>query len=85
MCSRRGLADGTFEQCGSGQVKAKGLVDGVVAGCFPQLYSPRTKRSRSSYYTINQIKLLKYKQGNLMKKIFTYRDSFKNKLLTKIN
>ena len=36
---RRNLADGTFEQCGSGQVKAKGLVDGVVAGCFPQLYS----------------------------------------------
>ena len=35
---RRGLAEGTFEQCGSGQVKAKGLVDGVVAGCFPQLY-----------------------------------------------
>ena len=36
---RRGLAEGTFEQCGSGDVKAKGLVDGVVAGCFPQLYS----------------------------------------------
>ena len=36
---RRGLADGTFEQCGSGQVKAKGLVDGVIAGCFPQLYT----------------------------------------------
>ena len=35
---RRGLAEGTFEQCGSGQVKAKGFVDGVVAGCFPQLY-----------------------------------------------
>lgn len=35
---RRGLADGTFEQCGSGEVKAKGLVEGVVAGCFPQLY-----------------------------------------------
>ena len=35
---RRGLADGTFEQCGSGEVKAKGFVDGVVAGCFPQLY-----------------------------------------------
>jgi hypothetical protein len=35
---RRSLAEGTFEQCGSGQVKAKGLVDGVVAGCFPQLY-----------------------------------------------
>ena len=35
---RRNLAEGTFEQCGSGDVKAKGLVDGVVAGCFPQLY-----------------------------------------------
>ena len=35
---RRDLADGTFEQCGSGQVKPKGLVDGVQAGCFPQLY-----------------------------------------------
>ena len=36
---RRGLAEGTFEQCVSGDVKAKGLVEGVVAGCFPQLYS----------------------------------------------
>ncbi len=36
---RRELAEGTFEQCGSGEVKSKGLVDGVVAGCFPQLYS----------------------------------------------
>ena len=36
---RRGFADGTSEQCGSGDVKAKGLVDGVVAGCFPQLYT----------------------------------------------
>ena len=36
---RRGLTEGTFEQCGSGDVKAKGLVEGVVAGCFPQLYS----------------------------------------------
>ena len=35
---RRGLAEGTLEQCGSGVVKAKGLVDGVVTGCFPQLY-----------------------------------------------
>ena len=24
--------------CGSGDVKAKGLVEGVQAGCFPQLY-----------------------------------------------
>ena len=36
---RRGFADGTLEQCGSGDVKAKGLVDGVVAGCFPQLFT----------------------------------------------
>ncbi len=36
---RRGLADGSFEQCGLGQVKAKNLVEGVVAGCFPQLYN----------------------------------------------
>ena len=36
---RRNLAEGTFEQCGSGEVKAKGLVDGVQAGCFPQLYT----------------------------------------------
>ena len=36
---RRGLAEGTFEQCGSGDVKAKGFVEGVFAGCFPQLYS----------------------------------------------
>ena len=35
---RRNLAEGTFEQCGTGSVKAKGFVDGVVAGCFPQLY-----------------------------------------------
>ena len=34
----RELAEGTFQQCGSGQVKPKGLVDGVQAGCFPQLY-----------------------------------------------
>ena len=36
---RRNLAEGTLEQCGSSDVKAKGLVDGVVAGCFPQLYN----------------------------------------------
>ena len=36
---RRGFADGTLEQCGSGDVKSRGLVDGVVAGCFPQLYT----------------------------------------------
>jgi hypothetical protein len=35
---RRNMAEGGFDQCGTGSVKAKGFVDGVVAGCFPQLY-----------------------------------------------
>ena len=35
---RRNLAEGTFEQCGTGDVKTNGLVHGVLAGCFPQLY-----------------------------------------------
>jgi len=35
---RRGMAEGDFDQCGTGSVKAKGTVHGVVAGCFPQLY-----------------------------------------------
>lgn len=43
VCDRcaveRGLAEGEFLMCGLGQVKAKGLVEGVVAGCFPQLYA----------------------------------------------
>ncbi|MEM9730549.1 MAG: SaoD/DsrE family protein [Myxococcota bacterium] len=35
---RRNLAEGTLEQCGKGEVAAKGTVEGVSAGCFPQLY-----------------------------------------------
>ena len=35
---RRELAEGEFHQCGTGEVQAKDTVDGVVAGCFPQLY-----------------------------------------------
>ena len=35
---RRNMAIGTLEDCGSGQVKASGTVNGVQAGCFPQLY-----------------------------------------------
>lgn len=35
---RRNLAEGTLEQCGKGEVTAKGTVEGVAAGCFPQLY-----------------------------------------------
>lgn len=36
---RRNLAEGTLEQCGKGSISAKGTVDGVTAGCFPQLYA----------------------------------------------
>ena len=36
---RRGMATGDFSQCGSGEVKAKNTVNGVITGCFPQLYS----------------------------------------------
>jgi len=36
---RRNMADGELSQCGTGEVTAKGTVDGVVAGCFPQLYA----------------------------------------------
>jgi sulfur relay (sulfurtransferase) complex TusBCD TusD component (DsrE family) len=35
---RRGMAEGAFDQCGRGEVVAKGTVEGVLAGCFPQLY-----------------------------------------------
>jgi hypothetical protein len=35
---RRNMAEGEFHQCGTGEVQARGTVDGVVAGCFPQLY-----------------------------------------------
>lgn len=36
---RRNLADGTFEQCGRGEVTPKDTVAGVQVGCFPQLYA----------------------------------------------
>ncbi|MFV0368882.1 MAG: SaoD/DsrE family protein [Hyphomicrobiaceae bacterium] len=36
---RRNLAEGEFHQCGTGEVKPKGVVEGVHAGCFPQLYA----------------------------------------------
>ena len=35
---RRDLSEGEFHQCGTGEVRAVNTVDGVVAGCFPQLY-----------------------------------------------
>ena len=36
---RRHLADGTLDQCGSGKVTPRGLVEGALVGCFPQLYA----------------------------------------------
>lgn len=36
---RRDLATGSYDQCGSGDVKPKGLAAGVQVGCFPQLYA----------------------------------------------
>ncbi len=36
---RRNMAVGTLEECGTGQVRASGTVNGVQAGCFPQLYA----------------------------------------------
>jgi hypothetical protein len=36
---RRHMAEGSLEQCGKGQVTATGAVEGVLAGCFPQLYA----------------------------------------------
>lgn len=35
---RRNLAEGDFDQCGTGSVVPKGLIDGAHVGCFPQLY-----------------------------------------------
>jgi len=35
---RRGLASGLFDECGTGNIKPKGLAKGVEVGCFPQLY-----------------------------------------------
>jgi hypothetical protein len=36
---RRNMADGTFEQCGTGEITPRGTVSGVQVGCFPQLYA----------------------------------------------
>ena len=35
---RREFGESNFKHCGTGEIKAKGTVKGVVAGCFPQLY-----------------------------------------------
>ena len=35
---RGGFAKGTFEKCGSGDIKPRGMINGAHVGCFPQLY-----------------------------------------------
>ncbi|MEL6311765.1 MAG: SaoD/DsrE family protein [Pseudomonadota bacterium] len=36
---KRNLAEGELHQCGTGEVTPRDVVDGVHAGCFPQLYA----------------------------------------------
>ena len=36
---RRDLADGDFDQCGTGNVQPKNMIEVGQVGCFPQLYS----------------------------------------------
>ena len=49
---RRGLADGEFSQCGTGEVKPKGLAEGVGVGCFPQLYEALAGAGADSVITL---------------------------------
>lgn len=35
---RRDLAEGTYEQCGTGNVRPKNMIEVGQVGCFPQLY-----------------------------------------------
>ncbi len=49
---RRGLAEGTFDECGTGSVKAKGMVEGVVCGCFPQLYAAMSEAKPDQVITL---------------------------------
>ena len=36
---RRDLAEGDFDQCGTGSVQSKNMIEVGQVGCFPQLYS----------------------------------------------
>jgi hypothetical protein len=49
---RRGMADGEFTQCGTSEVTAKGTVEGVVAGCFPQLYEALSRNPPDQVITL---------------------------------
>ena len=35
---RRDLADGKFEECGTGNILPKNMIEVGMVGCFPQLY-----------------------------------------------
>ncbi len=49
---RRDMGTGDFSKCGSGEIKAKGCVSGVVAGCFPQLYEALEPASPAQVITL---------------------------------
>jgi hypothetical protein len=49
---RRDLAEGTLDCCGKGDVVAKGVVPGVVAGCFPQFYETLAPRAPDHVITL---------------------------------
>ena len=49
---RRRMAEGTLEQCGSGQVKPVGTVKGVHTGCFPQLYEALSENPPDQVITL---------------------------------
>ena len=38
VCAQKRLAEGAFEECGSGNVAPKNMIEVGQVGCFPQLY-----------------------------------------------
>jgi len=49
---RRGLAEGSFDMCGTGSLKPKNMIKGAKVGCFPQLYSELSKCGKTVNYVI---------------------------------
>lgn len=49
---RRNLAEGEFDECGTGKVTPKDVVDGVHVGCFPQLYAALTPAAPDQVITL---------------------------------
>ena len=61
---RRNLAEGTLEQCGVGEVTTKGAVEGVTAGCFPQLYSALGGNPHDQVITLQGAYLTRHAGGD---------------------